>query len=77
MGEPNRKSLPSRVVASYTPKLKKILRKNGCSLHRQGKGDHEIWFSPINSCCFTVDNDIKSKHTANKSLKDAGLPKEF
>jgi hypothetical protein len=33
---------------SYTPKLKKILRDKGCRFERQGAGDHEIWFSPIN-----------------------------
>lgn len=64
-------------MAGYTLKLKKILTDHGCSFHRQGKGDHEIWTSSINHCCFTVDNNIKSRHTANKSLKDAGIPKHF
>ena len=64
-------------MASYTPKLKKILRQAGCSFNDQGRGDHENWFSPISNRRFTVDNNIKSKHTANKSLADAGLPKAF
>jgi hypothetical protein len=27
--------------------LKALLRNAGCTFVRQGKGDHEIWFSPI------------------------------
>ena len=44
---------------------------------RQGKGDHEIWYSPHTDTNFPVDQSIKSRHTANKTLKDAGLPKRF
>ena len=62
---------------SYTRDVKRILRENGCSLHRQGRGDHEVWFSPLNGKRFTVDGDIKSRHTANGTLQDAGLPKAF
>jgi hypothetical protein len=42
---------------------------------RQGKGDHEIWLCPKARRPITVDNDIKSRHTANGILKAAGLPK--
>jgi hypothetical protein len=34
------------VAKTYTPRLKKILRRYGCRFERQGKGDHEIWYSP-------------------------------
>lgn len=64
-------------MAGYTRELKKLLRQAGCYMHSQSKGDHEKWFSPITNRTFTVDNNIKSKHTANKSLADAGLPKAF
>ncbi|HEV7229154.1 type II toxin-antitoxin system HicA family toxin [Brevundimonas sp.] len=57
--------------------MKRLLTAAGCTFHRQGRGDHEIWFSPINGERFTVDGDIKSRHTANGTLKDAGLPKAF
>ena len=50
---------------------------NRDTLHRQGKGDHEIWYSPITNRYFPVDNKILSRHTANGILKQAGLPKEF
>jgi hypothetical protein len=64
-------------MASYTRDVKKLLRKAGCTLYRQGAGDHEIWESPINGRRFTVDGKIKSRHTANGTLEDAGLPKAF
>ncbi len=54
-----------------------MLEANGCYLHRQGRGDHEIWHSNINDKKFTVDGNIKSRHTANETLKQAGLKKHF
>ncbi len=62
---------------SYTPLVKKLLRDHGCYPVRSGKGDHEIWYSPISGLNFPVDNAIKSRHTANGVLKQAGLPKAF
>jgi hypothetical protein len=64
-------------VVDYTPKLKQVLREAGCTFERPGKGDHEIWFSPITGIRFVVDRTIKSRHTANAVLKQAGLPKHF
>jgi hypothetical protein len=64
-------------VSSYTPRVKALLTAAGCRLVRQGRGDHEVWESPINGRRFTVDGNILSKHTANGTLKDAGLPKAF
>lgn len=65
------------MAASLTPALKKLLTEAGCSFERQGKGDHEIWYSPITDRRFVVDSSIKSRHTANAVLKQAGLPKAF
>lgn len=62
---------------NYTPALKKLLRQAGCRFERQGKGDHEIWYSPISERRFMVDASIKSRHWANHTLKQAGLPKAF
>jgi predicted RNA binding protein YcfA (HicA-like mRNA interferase family) len=64
-------------VANFTPRLKRILLDAGCHFERQGKGDHEIWSSPISKRTFTVDGKILSRHTANAVLKQAGLPKQF
>ncbi len=64
-------------MSDYTPKLKRILKLHGCYFKRQGKGDHEIWYSPITKRSFVVDNKIKSRHTANLVLKQAGIGKKF
>jgi len=64
-------------VADYAPQLKRLLKEQGCVFHRQGKGDHEIWYSPISKHYFPVDSKIKSRHTANGVLKQAGLAKAF
>ena len=55
-------------MAGYTKDLKKYLNDAGCSFERQGKGDHEIWYSPISAIRFVVDNKIRSRHTANAVL---------
>jgi hypothetical protein len=65
------------VAVSLTPALKKLLTEAGCFFERHGKGDHDIWYSPITDRRFVVDNAIKSRHTANAVLKQAGLPKAF
>jgi hypothetical protein len=62
---------------SFTPELRKILLESGCRLDRQGKGDHEIWFSPLTNRRFVVDGKIKSRHTANAVLRQAGIAKRF
>ena len=64
-------------MADYTPTLKELLRQGGCYFERQGKGDHEIWYSPATNIRFPEANKIKSRHTANGVLKQAGLPKCF
>ena len=65
------------MVASFTPELIRLLREAGCRFERPGKGDHEIWYSPITQLRFVVDSKIKSRHTAKTVLKQAGLPKFF
>jgi hypothetical protein len=65
------------MATSFTPKLKQLLVDAGCYFERQGKGDHEIWYSPITEQRFVVDQKIKSRHTANAVLKQAGLSKLF
>jgi hypothetical protein len=65
------------MAENYTPRVKSILRKHGCTFVRHGKGDHEIWQSPLDGRRFMVDNHIKSRQWANYTLKQAGLPKAF
>lgn len=49
-----------------------LLKKAGYSLERQGKGSHEIWCKAGKECV-TVPVTMKSRHTANSILKDAGV----
>jgi len=53
------------------------LRENGCRFVRQARGDHEMWQSPINNRKFVVDGKTLSRHTANKTLKQAGISKKL
>ena len=64
-------------MVGFTPKLKQILSEHGCYFERQGRGDHEIWYSPITRRRFPVDQKILSRHTANAVLKQAGITKQF
>ena len=65
------------MVVSFTPELVRLLKEAGCRFERAGKGDHDIWYSPLTNLRFVVDTKIKSRHTANAVLKKAGLPKSF
>jgi len=62
---------------NFTLRVKQLLRQAGCEFVRHGKGDHEIWQSPVSKRRFMVDNNIKSRHWANHTLRQAGLPKTF
>jgi hypothetical protein len=64
-------------LKGYGRAVRRILIAAGCRLLRQGRGDHEIWTSPHARKPFTVPVTIRSRHTANKVLKDAGVPKAF
>ena len=44
---------------NYTPRVKALLRASGCTFVRHGKGDHEIWHSPVNGRRFMIDSHIK------------------
>ncbi len=62
---------------NLAPELIRLILAAGCHRVRHGKGDHDIWESPITSHRFPVDAKILSRHTANAVLKQAGLPKAF
>lgn len=63
--------------ASFDRELKEKLLAAGCGYVRAAKGSHELWFSPVSERHFVVSSDIRSRHTANAILKQAGLPKAF
>ena len=64
-------------MAEYEKKVREILTANGCHFVRRGKGDHDIWYSPITNKNVTVDGKIKSRYTANEILKQSGINLRF
>ena len=64
-------------MADYAPKVRKLLNQAGWQFHRHGKGDHERWINPATGVKVTVDAKIRSRHTANVILKEAGIGKKF
>ena len=57
------------MVSTYYRELRRILLDHGCTFVRNGKGDHEIWRSPINNRTFTVDAGTRKRYTANAALE--------
>ena len=64
-------------MADYTKDVKKVLSNNGCYYVRHGKGDHDIWYSPITKRIVVVDHKMNRRHTANGILKDAGIKQKL
>ena len=64
-------------MAEYEKRVREQLIKNGCHFVRHGKGDHDIWYSPLNKRNITVDSKIKSRHTANAIMKQSGINFRF
>ena len=64
-------------MAEYERKVREVLAENNCHFLRRGKGDHDVWYSPITKRSVTVDGKIKSRHTANEILKKAGINQKF
>ena len=64
-------------MAEYEKKVREILQKHGCYFVRHGKGDHDIWFSPITGRIVIVDGKIKIRYAANNIMKQAGVDHHF
>ena len=64
-------------MKEYGKVLRDILDKHGCYFVRHGKGDHDIWFSPIVNRNITVNGKIEIRHAANGVLKQAGIKFRF
>ena len=64
-------------MAEYEKRVRDLLKEYGCTFVRRGKGDHDIWYSPITDRHVTVDGKIKSRHTANEVLKQSGIDYRF
>ena len=63
--------------SGYYPPLRALLLAHGCRMARQGKGSHEMWFSPITQAYFPVSVTINNRHTANGVLKQAGIERRL
>jgi hypothetical protein len=64
-------------MAEYEKSVREVPSKHGCHFVRHGKGDHDIWYSPITGISVTVDTRIKSRHTANAIMKQSGINHHF
>ena len=64
-------------MAEYEKKVRVILTEHGCKFIRHGKGDHDIWYSPITNRKIVVDGKIKSRHVANEIMKQSGINHRF
>lgn len=64
-------------MAEYEKVVRDKLSQNGCSFVRHGKGDHDVWYSPITKRTFAVDGKIKSRHVANAIMKQSGINHRF
>jgi len=60
------------VAHTFDRELRRLLEEAGCHYVRPG-GNHQIWRSPITKRNFPVPVGIKSRHTANGVLKQAGI----
>ena len=63
--------------STYYRELRRILLDHGCTFVRHGKGDHEIWHSPINGRNFVVDVATRNRFTANAALKQAEIERKL
>lgn len=61
----------------YYRDLVAVLRQHGCTFVRSGKGDHEIWYSPITNKNFPIDRGGENRHTANRTLRFAGIDEKL
>lgn len=64
-------------MADYTRDVYKELTDNGCTFVRRGKGDHNVYYSPITNQTFGVDGKIKKRNSANGVMKLAGINRKF
>jgi len=64
-------------MADYTRMVKQLLSDNSCYFVRHGKGDHDIWHSPISKQNITIDGKIQKRHLANAVMKQAGIKHKF
>jgi predicted RNA binding protein YcfA (HicA-like mRNA interferase family) len=60
----------------YYKDVTAMLKENNCILIRQ-KGSHQFWLNQNTQKSFTVSTNLKSRHTANAIMKQAGINYRF
>lgn len=61
------------MAKSYYKQIIVLFKAHGVYFKREGKGSHEVWFSPLTNRPISVPQNCKGKGTANNILKDAGI----
>ena len=64
-------------MANYNRQVVSLVKGIGCYFVRHGKGNHDIWYSPVTKRNFTIDGNIKSKDLANAVMKQSGVDYHF
>jgi hypothetical protein len=64
-------------MVEYEKRVRKLLNDNDCYFVRHGKGDHDIWYSPITNLLVIVDGKISSRHMAHVIMKRAEIDFHF
>lgn len=64
-------------MSKLAREVRALLSAAGWRFLRHGKGDHEIWIEPATGTKVVLDGGMKSRHSANGVLRQAGLPKTF
>jgi predicted RNA binding protein YcfA (HicA-like mRNA interferase family) len=54
-----------------------LIAKQGFRYLENAKGSHEKWQNTETGVTLVVPKNLKSRHTANGILKDAGVPKKL
>ena len=62
---------------NFNREVVRLAKENGCLFVRHGKGDHDIWYSPITDRNFTIDGNIKSRYLANAVMMQSGIKFHF
>ena len=60
------------MASNYYRQVVDAVRKQGFTRIRQGKGSHEIWAQATGGKKISIPGKLRSRHTANGMLKDAG-----
>ncbi|PWW02225.1 putative RNA binding protein YcfA (HicA-like mRNA interferase family) [Hoeflea marina] len=69
--------LSPEVAPGYYLSVCQALAEAGFRYVQNAKGSHEKWKHTGTGKIILVPHNLKSRHTANAILKDAGLPKKF